>query len=88
MATHGVMSVTSPTSSEAKNINSWQRQKVETTMRRVHHIHRDDLMTEILRLARRNKKAQNVLEYALTLAVILVIGAGSIWFIEHAITNQ
>jgi len=57
-------------------------------MRRVHHIHQDDLMTEIPRLARRNKKAQNVLEYALTLAVILVIGAGSIWFIEHAITNQ
>ena len=57
-------------------------------MRRVHQIHRDDLMTEILRLVRRNKKAQNTLEYALTLAVILVIGAGSIWFIVLAITSQ
>ena len=45
-------------------------------------------MTKILRLARRNENSQNIAEHALTLAVILLIGAGSIWFIVHAITSQ
>jgi len=44
-------------------------------------------MIDALRIARREEDGQNIVEYALILAVIVVVVAGSVWLIVRAI-NQ
>jgi Flp pilus assembly pilin Flp len=45
-------------------------------------------MMDALRIARREEDGQNIVEYALILAVIVVIVVGSAWLIVHAIIGQ
>jgi Flp pilus assembly pilin Flp len=45
-------------------------------------------VTDTLRTACRGGDGQNIAEYALILALILVLVGGSIRFIAHAITGQ
>jgi len=45
-------------------------------------------MIDTLRIARREEGGQSIVEYALILAVILVVVAGSAWLIVRAITGQ
>jgi len=45
-------------------------------------------MIDTLRIARREERGQNIAEYALILAVILVVVGGSVRLIVHAITGQ
>jgi Flp pilus assembly pilin Flp len=45
-------------------------------------------MMDTLRTARREEDGQNIVEYALILAVILVVVGGSAWLIVHAIIGQ
>ena len=45
-------------------------------------------MIDTLMIARRKEDGQNIAEYALILAVILVVVAGSARLIVHAITGQ
>ena len=45
-------------------------------------------MMNTLRIARRDEDGQNIVEYALILAVILVVVGGGVWLIVHAITGQ
>jgi len=45
-------------------------------------------MIDTLRIARREERGQNIAEYALVLAVILVVVGGSVRLIVHAITGQ
>jgi len=45
-------------------------------------------MIDPLRIARREEDGQSIVEYALMLAVILVVVAGSAWLIVRAITGQ
>jgi len=45
-------------------------------------------MMNILRIARREEDGQNIVEYALILAVILVVVGGSVWLIVRAIIGQ
>jgi len=45
-------------------------------------------MIDTLRIARREEHGQNIAEYALILAVILVVVGGSVRLIVHAITGQ
>ena len=45
-------------------------------------------MIDALRIARREEDGQNIVEYALMLAVILVVVTGSAWLIVHAIIGQ
>jgi Flp pilus assembly pilin Flp len=43
---------------------------------------------DTLRIARGEEDGQNIVEYALILAVILVVVSGSAWLIVHAITGK
>jgi Flp pilus assembly pilin Flp len=43
---------------------------------------------ETLRIARREEDGQNIVEYVLILAMILVVVAGSAWLIVHAIIGR
>lgn len=45
-------------------------------------------MTDIPRLARGDDNGQSIAEHALTLAVVLVIVACSVWFIVHPIIGR
>ena len=45
-------------------------------------------MIDALRIARREEDGQNIVEYALVVAVIVVIVAGSAWLIVRAIIGQ
>jgi len=45
-------------------------------------------MIDTLRIACREEDGQSIVEYALILAVILVVVAGSAWLIVRAITGQ
>jgi Flp pilus assembly pilin Flp len=45
-------------------------------------------MIDTPRIARREESGQNIVEYALILAVILVVVAGSAWLIVHPIIGQ
>ena len=45
-------------------------------------------MMNTLGIARRKEDGQTIVEYALILAVILVVVAGGAWLIVHSITSQ
>ena len=45
-------------------------------------------MMDTLSIARREEEGQSIVEYALILAVILVVVAGSAWLIVHAIIGR
>ena len=45
-------------------------------------------MMDTLRIARREEDGQSIVEYALILAVIVVVVVGSAWLIVHAIIGE
>lgn len=45
-------------------------------------------MIDTLRIAPREEDGQNIAEYALILAIILIIVGGSVRLVVHAITGQ
>ena len=45
-------------------------------------------MIDALRIARREEDGENIVEYALILAVIVVVVAGSAWLIVRGIIGQ
>jgi Flp pilus assembly pilin Flp len=45
-------------------------------------------MMDTLRIARREEDGQSIVEYALILAVIVVVVGGSAWLIVHAIIGE